>query len=258
MTDVMLNNNAESRLGSSLSSGATTLSVASGEGTKFPSPSGGNWFPLTLISASGALEIVKCTARAVDVLTITRAQEGTAATAFSVGDRVELRLTALALSEKIQKGSTSVQVGQSTTASQNFNLRAPVDGTLRLSRGNAGAETSDPIKINSDDSVDFPGNVKSGVLGAGQTWQQPTRALGTTYTNSTGKAIALSMWGASNGTYLAFQLTVNGVAVLNGAISPNVVGGTCGIYNAIIPPGATYSIAINNGVGTLTDWRELR
>lgn len=91
---VLLKNNAVSRLGASLSSGATSLSLSSGDGSKFPSPTGGDWFPLTILSAAGTLEIVKCTARASDVLTIVRAQEGTIAAAFSIGDRVELRLTA--------------------------------------------------------------------------------------------------------------------------------------------------------------------
>lgn len=90
---VLLANNATSKLASSLTAAATTLSVTTGEGAKFPSPTGGDWFPLTLIKSSGALEILRCTARSGDVFTVTRAQEGTAAQAFSAGDRVEVRLT---------------------------------------------------------------------------------------------------------------------------------------------------------------------
>lgn len=90
---VLLANNATSKLASSLTTTATTLSVTVGEGAKFPSPTGGDWFPLTLIKSSGALEILRCTARSGDVLTVTRAQEGTAAQAFSAGARVEVRLT---------------------------------------------------------------------------------------------------------------------------------------------------------------------
>jgi len=90
---VLLANNATSRLASSLTAAATTLSVTVGEGAKFPSPTAGNWFPVTLLKSSGAIEFVRCTARSGDVLTIVRAQEGTPAQAFSAGDRVELRLT---------------------------------------------------------------------------------------------------------------------------------------------------------------------
>lgn len=90
---VQFKNNASSRLAVAIAVGATSLSVTAGEGAKFPAPAVGDWFPLTLIKASGALEIVQCTARSGDVLTITRAQEGTSAQTFSAGDRVELRLT---------------------------------------------------------------------------------------------------------------------------------------------------------------------
>lgn len=104
---VLLKNNATSRLASSLTAGATTLSVTSGDGSKFPSPTGGQWFPLTVIKDSGVLEIMRCTARSGDVLTVVRAQEGTAAQAFTAGDRVELRLTAAALAEFKQTDTIS-------------------------------------------------------------------------------------------------------------------------------------------------------
>lgn len=101
---VLLNNNATSRLGAALSAGATTLSVTAGEGGKFPAPTGGDWFPLTIINASGALEIVRCTARTADAITIVRAREGTTALAFNIGDRVELRMTVGAFQGAIQDG----------------------------------------------------------------------------------------------------------------------------------------------------------
>lgn len=104
---VLLKNNATSRLSSSLTAGATTLSVTSGDGAKFPSPTDGQWFPLTVIKASGTLEIMRCTARSGDLLTVVRAQEGTAAQAFTAGDRVELRLTSGALAEFKQTDTIS-------------------------------------------------------------------------------------------------------------------------------------------------------
>lgn len=94
-----LSNNAVSRLAASLTTSATTLSVMPGDGAKFPALTAGDWFPLTIVKSDGALEIVKCTARSTDTFTVTRAQEGTAALAFSAGDRVELRLTAAAVNE---------------------------------------------------------------------------------------------------------------------------------------------------------------
>lgn len=49
--------------------------------------------------------------------------------------------------------SENVQVGTSITDTQNFAIRAPGDGTFRVSRGNSGAEISDPLVINADDSL---------------------------------------------------------------------------------------------------------
>ncbi len=94
---VMLVNNAISRLGASLATDGLALSVAAGDGGKFPSPTAGDWFPLTLIRADGVREIVRCTGRVGDVMTIVRAQEGTGAVPLASGDRVELRLTVAAL-----------------------------------------------------------------------------------------------------------------------------------------------------------------
>lgn len=95
-----LSNNAISRLSASLAAGGLSLSVIPGEGSRFPTLSTGEYFPLTLIRASdGAIEIVRVTARSSDVMTIQRAKESTSALSFAAGDRVELRLTAGTMEE---------------------------------------------------------------------------------------------------------------------------------------------------------------
>lgn len=78
---------------------ATTLTLASGEGALFPSPGAGQWFILTLQSASapGTFERVRCTSRSGDVLTVTRGQEGTTAQAWATGTLAGVRITASAL-----------------------------------------------------------------------------------------------------------------------------------------------------------------
>ncbi len=91
-------NNAVSRLVSSITAAATTIPLQTGDGAKFPSLDAGDWFPVTVIRGDGTLEIMRCTARSGDNLTVTRAQEGTTAKTFSAGDRAELRLTAGSLS----------------------------------------------------------------------------------------------------------------------------------------------------------------
>jgi hypothetical protein len=91
-------NNTNSVLASAITASATSITLASGSGAKFPNPGAGDWFLLTLFQMSGGNEtnheIVRCTARAGDVLTILRAQEGTTARAFNSADPVSMRLTA--------------------------------------------------------------------------------------------------------------------------------------------------------------------
>lgn len=88
-------NNAATTLASGILVGATSLTVASSTGALFPTLTGSNFFYCTLQNTAGTvIEIVKVTARSTDTFTIVRAQEGTTASAFSTGDKVELRLTA--------------------------------------------------------------------------------------------------------------------------------------------------------------------
>lgn len=94
---VLFANSAKSKLAANLSSGATLLAIDEDDAWKFPSPSGGDWFPLTIFDAAGNIEYVKCIGRAAAILTIVRAQEGTTAKSFIAGSGVSHRLTAAAL-----------------------------------------------------------------------------------------------------------------------------------------------------------------
>jgi hypothetical protein len=75
-------NFATSTLASSIAAGDTSLSVASGAGSKYPSSAP---FMLLLGTTSGAYELVKCTSRVSDTLTIVRGQEGTTASSWAAG-----------------------------------------------------------------------------------------------------------------------------------------------------------------------------
>lgn len=89
-------NNVKSTLTSSIGGADTSLTVTSGEGALFPlvTTSGTDYFYATLISTSGATEIVKVTNRATDTMTIVRAQDGTSAGSFASGSRIEMRVVA--------------------------------------------------------------------------------------------------------------------------------------------------------------------
>ena len=80
-------NNADSSLNGAIASDTLVLTLKAGEGSKFPSPSNGDYFLVTLFQRVGTTElnheIVKCTSRVGDNLTVVRAQEGTPAKTFN-------------------------------------------------------------------------------------------------------------------------------------------------------------------------------
>jgi hypothetical protein len=91
---IKLTNNAFGTLAAGINSSATSITLTSGQGARFPTLSAGDYFYATLVDTSNNLEIVKCTARSTDVLTVVRGQETTTARSYSTGDRIEIRLTA--------------------------------------------------------------------------------------------------------------------------------------------------------------------
>lgn len=121
----LLSNNSISRLAVSINSNDLEISVSAGDGAKFPALSGSDWFPLTLIKASGATEILKATARNGDVITVVRAQDGTTSQAFTAGDRAELRLTAGVMNGKLDTSGGTVTGPLTLTA--DFTTWRPAD-----------------------------------------------------------------------------------------------------------------------------------
>ena len=103
---VLFSNNAATTLSSGTSSSATSITVA--DGSVFPTIAGSDYFYLTLEVASDASlkEIVKCTARSGNTLTIARAQDNSTARAFSSSDKAELRLTAAGLNDVATQADT--------------------------------------------------------------------------------------------------------------------------------------------------------
>lgn len=97
---VKLANNAVSTLAASITDAATEISLQVADAGKFPTFAADDWHPATLVDASGNMEIVRVTARAGNLLTVTRAQEGTTAKAFTAGSRIDVRFTAGAFAGK--------------------------------------------------------------------------------------------------------------------------------------------------------------
>ncbi|MCN5209136.1 hypothetical protein MLS31_07720 [Escherichia coli] len=94
---LLATNNAESTLASAISATDTSLIVSAGTGAEFPDAvAGESYFKLTITDAAtgSQVEIVNVTAKAGDIFTIERAQEGTLARAWAANDMVANMMTA--------------------------------------------------------------------------------------------------------------------------------------------------------------------
>lgn len=93
--------------------------------------------------------------------------------------------------------------------------------------------------------------VDDSAIGVGQTWQDVTasRSTGTTYTNTTGRAIFVYIQFGTSGSPNINAILVDGVAV-------GFASGQGGMTNSfIVPPGSVYRVGANN---TFLSWTELR
>lgn len=105
---VVSNNGLSTLAGTISTSSQTSISLQSGHGARFPSPTGGDYTLVTLENAAGTIEIVSIVGRSTDTLTVGvagsaaanaagRGMEGTTATTWAIGDIVEGRATAAIL-----------------------------------------------------------------------------------------------------------------------------------------------------------------
>lgn len=116
---ILFKNNASATIANSLTTTTTTLVLSAGLGNSFPSPSGSNYFYGTLFDSVGNYEIVKCTARTTDTLTIVRAQDGTNPLEFIAGDGFALRPIAAVLNNFVQLDGDQAITGNNTFTGAN-------------------------------------------------------------------------------------------------------------------------------------------
>lgn len=95
----------------------------------------------------------------------------------------------------------------------------------------------------------------SDVIGVGQTWQNPSRAIGTTYTNSTGKPIMVTVSYTCSAGNSVQGMIIGGVTVYASGVTS--AGGASG-FSLIVPNGSTYVTTTNLGAMTLVTWQELK
>ena len=132
---VQLLNNASSTLASAISDTDVELSLASGGGANFPSITSPDFFYITVVGTAGNLEIMKVTTRAGDVLSITRAQDSTSASAFSAGSLVEMRINVASITDYVDN-----QLRDAET----ITYTAPLTGAVET---NVEARLSDRVSV---------------------------------------------------------------------------------------------------------------
>jgi hypothetical protein len=142
---VLFKNNAQSSLASTLNTTATTATVLAGTGSVFPSPTGSDYFVMTLADQTTQTirEIVWVTNVTGDTLTIVRAQEGTAALDWVVGDVAANWLTAGQMQLFTQGGGAAGGVLSGTYPDPGF-----ATGAVNTAALGAGAVTTANVAAN--------------------------------------------------------------------------------------------------------------
>ena len=122
MANFVFANNIKTTVASAFSNVATSLTLASSVG--LPTLSAGQVLPITLNDAATGLVYEICYATAITgaTLTVTRAQEGTAAQNWSVGDRAYCAPTALSVAPVNGNGLNVFQVANAVTTNEAVNL----------------------------------------------------------------------------------------------------------------------------------------
>jgi len=133
-------NNASSLLAAGIDAMQTTLTVKSGEGSRFPSV-----FPFRITVDN---EIMECTNRVDDVLTVTRGVEETTAAAHVINKAVRLNITASIITQiqgeidlKIPKSLVDAKGDIITATADNTPVRFPLGSNGQLLRARPSEST---------------------------------------------------------------------------------------------------------------------
>lgn len=148
-------NNAFGILATGITDSATTITLGTNQGLRFPVLGEGDWTWGTLSNAANVLEVVKVTARVGDTFTVVR--NTTAAYAYAAGDRLDLRPVAEAVNDKMDAAVAEASyaklaggnnfAGVQNMEAQRFTVLAlgNVSGTKNIDLSKAGTYTATVI-----------------------------------------------------------------------------------------------------------------
>jgi hypothetical protein len=153
----------------------------------------------------------------------------------------------------ILNGSTSGSVTLSSPAvSGTTTLTLPTtSGTVGIVSGDLGTPSA-LVGTN----ISGTANSLNAGIGVNQTWQDvsASRAIGTTYTNSTGKPIMVAITYTNSAAATVQGLVIGGVVVY---AAGSEVGNGSG-FSLLVPNGLTYVTTTNGGTMSKVTWYELR
>lgn len=143
-------------------------------------------------------------------------------------------------------GITDLAVADGGTGASTLSANA-----VLLGNGTSALQTVAPStsgNVLTSNGTTWTSATPAGGIGDGQTWQDVTssRAIGTTYTNSTGKPIMLVGRAQRSGVSTAgLNITIGGVTVPL-CYGTNSDGGNESVGSIIIPIGATYVLSVSS------------
>jgi hypothetical protein len=156
----------------------------------------------------------------------------------TLGTMASQNATAVAITGGTITGITDLAVADGGTGASTLSANA-----VLLGNGTSALQTVAPStsgNVLTSNGTTWTSATPAGGIGIGQTWQdvKSSRATGTTYTNSTGKPIMVSISQGSTGQQ---NIYING----NQFAQLNQVSNTSGGFTFIVPDGNTYRIDTN-------------
>lgn len=244
-------NNAQTTLANGISASTLTIILATGTGAKFPSPTAGQFFTLTLNDAltQNIFEICYCTARTGDNLTVSRGQEGTTAQSWLIGDSAYNTLTA----RNTNFGGRLINV-RTFVSSGTYTPTAGMENVIFEVQGGGGSGAGASGATGTNVSVGAPGT--SGAYAQG-IFSAASVGASLAVTVGAGGVTATGGKGTNGGTSSVGTLITcpGGVAgnALNNQSPPTLNGGTAftatpaggNIFSAL-GSSSSFSIALNN------------